>query len=150
MAISGYRILRIDKELPFPTRKTEYSSGIDLHARINEPIQPNALKRIPTGIKMIIPVGYEVQIRPRSGLANDYSITVLNTPGTIDSDYRGEICVLLYNAGAKPFFVIRGDRIAQAVLCPVVLNNPVEVTEEEFNEFTTVRGEGGFGSTGMK
>ena len=148
MSLTGFRILRVDKELPFPTRQTEHSSGLDLYSAIDAVILSNELYTIPTGIKMIIPVGYEVQIRPRSGLAFKHMLTILNTPGTIDSDYRGEIKILLFNAGKESVIIKRGDRIAQAVLCPVALNNPIEITEKEFLEFTTSRSEGGFGSTG--
>ena len=131
-----------------PKYETEFSAGMDLRANIEEKIvlQPGHRVLIPTGIKAEVPVGYEIQIRPRSGLALKSGITVLNAPGTIDSDYRGDIGVILYNASDKGFVIETGDRIGQAVL------NKFEKIEwsEEGELSKTERGEGGFGHTGVK
>ncbi|MCS7171549.1 MAG: dUTP diphosphatase [Aquificaceae bacterium] len=134
--------------LPLPFYATEHASGMDLLAAVSEPVLLKPLQRalIPTGIAVEIPPGYEAQIRPRSGLAIKHGITLLNTPGTIDADYRGEIKVILINLGEEDFLVRRGDRIAQMVICPVV-----KVDIEEVQELSpTERGDGGFGSTGYK
>ncbi|MDW8434331.1 MAG: dUTP diphosphatase [Aquificaceae bacterium] len=134
--------------LPLPFYATEHASGMDLLAAVSEPVLLKPLQRalIPTGIAVEIPPGYEAQIRPRSGLAIKHGITLLNTPGTIDADYRGEIKVILINLGEEDFLVRRGDRIAQMVICPVV-----KVEIEEVQELSlTERGGGGFGSTGYK
>lgn len=130
-----------------PCYKTSGSAGCDLCAFLNEDVVLKKGERvlIPTGIFLEIPEGFEVQIRPRSGLAIKNGITVLNTPGTIDSDYRGEICIILINCGDEDFVIKNGDRIAQAVIAPVIQCNFVEV--EKLNE--TERGSGGFGSTGV-
>ena len=131
-----------------PHYQSQGSSGADLHADIPEQqpitISPGRWKRIPTGLRLEIPPGYEAQVRPRSGLSVKHGVTILNTPGTIDSDYRGEIQVILVNLGNEPFQVQRGDRIAQIIFAPVVqaefrLKNSLNRSE---------RGEGGFGSTG--
>ena len=139
-------IKKLNPKAELPTYKTEGSSGMDLMALIENPIkiksQNSAL--IPTGLSIAIPENMEVQIRPRSGLAAKSNISVLNTPGTIDSDYRGEIKVILYNHGDKGFVVNNEDRIAQMVLVPVIKAN----FEEVENLPETIRGEGGFGSTG--
>jgi len=142
------KILPHGKNLPLPSYKTPFSSGMDVVAAVdnNLILQPSSVKAIPTGIKIAIPIGYEVQIRPRSGLALKNSITCLNTPGTIDADYRGEVKIILANLGKQPFTIERGMRIAQAVVCPIVQCNLTKV--DELNE--TIRGEGGFGSTGIK
>jgi len=135
------------KDLPLPYYATDYASGFDLIAAVEEPviIKPMERKVIPTGIVIELPEGFEAQIRPRSGLALKYGITLLNSPGTIDADYRGEINVLLINLGQEEFVVKRGDRIAQMVICPVV-----RVLLEEVQELTpTERGPNGFGSTGV-
>ena len=135
------------KDLPLPYYATDYASGFDLIAAVEEPviIKPMERKVIPTGIVIELPEGFEAQIRPRSGLALKYGITLLNSPGTIDADYRGEIKVLLINLGQEEFVVKRGDRIAQMVICPVV-----RVLLEEVQELTpTERGPNGFGSTGV-
>ena len=141
-------IKRLSKDILLPKYETAESSGMDLSANINSSIDilPGQTAIIPTGLSMSIPQGYEVQIRPRSGIAAKKSVTVLNTPGTIDSDYRGEIKVILINLGKLSFTVEKGDRIAQMVLCPVIKAKLKEV--EDLN--TTSRGEGGFGSTGKK
>jgi dUTP pyrophosphatase len=123
------------------------SSGMDLYADIQEDvsISPQEVKLISAGIYIDIPLGYEAQIRPRSGLALKHGITVLNTPGTIDSDYRGLIQIILINVGSEPFLIKRGDRIAQMVIKEVVQAEIEEVVELE----DTSRGEGGFGHTGV-
>ena len=141
-------IKRLSKEILLPKYETVGSSGLDLSANINSSIDilPGQTVIIPTGLSVSIPQGYEVQIRPRSGIAAKKSVTVLNTPGTIDSDYRGEIKVILINLGKLSFTVEKGDRIAQMVLCPVIKAKIKEV--EDLN--TTTRGKGGFGSTGKK
>ncbi len=141
-------IKRLSSKVTMPQYKTIGSSGMDIAAFLDNEIliKPSEKKIIPTGVKLKIPKGYEVQIRPRSGLAANNDITVLNTPGTIDSDYRGEIKVILFNHGKNIFKVENGLRIAQMVLCPVIEANlsEVEIIDE------TERGEGGFGSTGTK
>tara|TARA_B100002051_G_C16319450_1_gene431445 strand:- start:171 stop:608 length:438 start_codon:yes stop_codon:yes gene_type:complete len=137
---------RLDPKAQIPKYKTDGSSGLDLMAFIKKPIsiksQESAL--IPTGISVAIPQDTEIQIRPRSGLAAKSSIGVLNTPGTIDSDYRGEIKIILFNHGKKEFIVNNNDRIAQMVLMPIL---KIEFEEVE-NLPETIRGSGGFGSTG--
>ncbi len=140
-------ILEHASDLPVPTRATSGSSGVDLTAAVEFDIvvRPGATELVPTGLKVSIPPGYEWQIRPRSGNALKYGITVLNSPGTIDSDYRGEVKVILSNLGAKPFRIQRGDRIAQAVLAPVVI--PKFRIVDNLPE--THRGEGGFGHSGV-
>ena len=137
---------RLNPKAQIPKYKTDGSSGLDLMALIEDSIkiksQESAL--IPTGISVAIPQDTEIQIRPRSGLAAKYNISVLNTPGTIDSDYRGEIKVIIYNHGNNDFTVNNGDRIAQMILAPVV-----KMELEETNSLPeTIRGKGGFGSTG--
>ena len=141
-------IKRLSKEVPLPKYETSGSSGMDLAANINANIEINPGKTaiIPTGLALSIPKGFEVQIRPRSGLAANQKISVLNTPGTIDADYRGEIKVILINLGQKSFKVEKGLRIAQMVVCPVIQAQLKEV--DDLNE--TERGKGGFGSTGTK
>lgn len=133
--------------LPYFKRATIHSSGIDIYAANYDPLLLNSIGAtvlVPTGIKMEVPVGYEIQIRPRSGLALKHGITVLNSPGTIDADYRGEVGVILTKLTTGKFKVERGERIAQMVLCPVVY--PKIVYVDELSE--TVRGEGGFGHSG--
>lgn len=129
-----------------PIYKTAGAAGADVCAHVAEPVllQPGTSALIPTGLNLEIPEGYEVQVRPRSGLAFKHGVTVLNSPGTIDSDYRGELKVLLINLGQAPFTVNDGERIAQIVVAPVTraLFVPAETLSE------TARGEGGFGSTG--
>tara|TARA_X000001036_G_scaffold227963_1_gene213102 strand:+ start:1009 stop:1449 length:441 start_codon:yes stop_codon:yes gene_type:complete len=141
-------IKRLSKEVSLPKYETTGSSGMDLAANINSNINldPGKTAIIPTGLTLSIPKGYEIQIRPRSGLAAKKKISVLNTPGTIDSDYRGEIKVILINHGDAPFQVEKGLRIAQMVVCPIVQAQIEEVND--LNE--TERGKGGFGSTGTK
>ncbi len=141
-------IKRLSKNIDLPKYETNGSSGMDLAACIEGSIiiNPGKIAIIPTGFALSIPTGFEVQIRPRSGLAAKQKISVLNTPGTIDADYRGEIKVILINLGNESFTVEKGLRIAQMVVCPVIHAQLQEV--EELND--TKRGEGGFGSTGTK
>ncbi len=131
-----------------PKYETIHSAGVDLRAALLQPefIVPGERKLIPTGIFMELPAGYEAQIRPRSGLAFKHGVTVLNSPGTIDADYRGEVMVLLINLGSHPFEVQNGDRIAQMIICPFS-----QVIWELTNELgETERGAGGYGHTGKK
>lgn len=132
--------------LPLPRYLTVTASGMDLHAALAEPvtIAPGQRALIPTGLLIALPAGAEAQIRPRSGLALDHGVTVLNAPGTVDADYRGEIKVLLINLGQRPFKVYRGDRIAQMVINPVLRG----VVRQEEDLGDTKRGPGGFGHTG--
>ena len=141
-------IKRLSKDVALPKYETEGSSGLDLAANIDRQIKilPGKSEIIPTGLAVAIPKNFEIQIRPRSGLAAKSQISVLNTPGTIDADYRGELKVILINLSDKVFVVEKGLRIAQMVLCPVVKATLKEVTELE----NTERGSGGFGSTGIK
>ena len=139
-------IKKLNPNVELPTYKTSGASGMDLMAFIEEPIKisPNSSHLIPTGLSMAFSEGYEVQIRPRSGLAAKSSVTVLNTPGTIDSDYRGEIKIILFNHGKVDFVINNKDRVAQMILTPVV-----KMEFEETDDLPdTLRGEGGFGSTG--
>ncbi|MGB4214291.1 MAG: dUTP diphosphatase [Dethiobacteria bacterium] len=134
-------------ELPLPAYMTAGAAGMDLYAAVMEDVilEPGTVRLIPTGLKVAVPGGYELQIRPRSGLAARHGISLLNSPGTVDSDYRGEIKVILINLGAAPFTVRRGDRIAQMVLCPIPrIELVMTATLPE-----TSRGEGGFGHTGI-
>ncbi|WP_429924450.1 dUTP diphosphatase [Agrobacterium vitis] len=135
--------------LELPAYETAGAAGMDLRAAVTEAepltLAPGKRALVPTGLIMEIPQGFEAQIRPRSGLAFKNGITCLNTPGTIDSDYRGEVKVLLINLGAEDFTITRGMRIAQMVIAPVTQAQVIEVTETS----ETVRGTGGFGSTGV-
>ena len=139
-------IKRLSKAVSLPKYETVGSSGVDLAANVSENIEikPGQTEVIPTGLAVSIPKNFEIQIRPRSGLAAKNQISVLNTPGTVDSDYRGEIKVIIYNHGNEDFVINNGDRIAQMVLSPVIKIN----FEETNNLPDTVRGQGGFGSTG--
>ena len=141
-------IKRLSKDIILPKYETSGSSGLDLSANIKTPveIEPGKTTIIPTGISVSIPKNFEIQIRPRSGLAAKNQISVLNTPGTIDADYRGEIKVILINLSKKTFIVENGARIAQMVVCPVIKAKLKEVDSLD----NTSRGSGGFGSTGMK
>lgn len=136
------------EDLPLPTYETEHAAGMDLRAAVTKPItlDPGARALVPTGIRIALPFGTEAQVRPRSGLAIRDGISMVNAPGTIDADYRGEIRVILINLGENPFTVQRGDRIAQLVVAPVlhVAWHAVEALEN------TVRGDGGFGHTGAE
>ena len=139
-------IKKLNPDVELPIYKTSGASGMDLMAFIKEPIKisPNSLYLVPTGLSMAFSEDYEVQIRPRSGLAAKKSITILNTPGTIDSDYRGEIKIILFNHGKEDFIINNKDRVAQMILTPVIKME----FEETDNLPDTLRGEGGFGSTG--
>ena len=139
-------IKKLDPSVELPKYKTIGASGMDLMAFVRQPIKlaPNSSCLVPTGVSIAFSEDYEVQIRPRSGLAAKNNITVLNTPGTIDSDYRGEIKIILFNHGKEEFIINNKDRVAQMVLTPVI---KIEF-EETDNLPDTLRGEGGFGSTG--
>ena len=139
-------IKKLDSKVQLPKYKTDGSSGMDLMAFLESPVnlKPQESALIPTGISIAIPEDTEVQIRPRSGLAAKSNISVLNTPGTIDSDYRGEIKIILFNHGKEDFVINNNDRIAQMILMPIV---KAEFAEVE-NLPKTLRGSGGFGSTG--
>jgi dUTP pyrophosphatase len=130
--------------LPLPAYATTGAAGMDVVSAEDVTIAPRARHAVATGLALAIPEGYEIQVRPRSGLALKHGITVPNTPGTIDSDYRGELKVILINLGPEPFAIARGDRVAQLVLAPVVQAAWDEVAELDATE----RGEDGFGSTG--
>ena len=141
-------IKKTSKEVITPKYKTAGSSGVDLSAFLDKEvvIKPNSSELIPTGLQVAIPEELEIQIRPRSGLAAKESIGVLNSPGTIDSDYRGELKIILFNHGKEDFIINNGDRIAQMVLVPIL-----KMEFEEVDSLPdTVRGQGGFGSTGKK
>ena len=134
------------KDLPLPSRHSCAAAGFDLHANVKEVtiIKKGERKRIPTGVRIALPFGYEAQVRPRSGLALKYGVTMVNAPGTVDADYRGELGVLLVNLGHEDFCIKRGDRIAQLVVAKVEM---IDFTEtDELPE--SIRGEGGYGSTG--
>lgn len=140
------RRLAHNRDLPLPAYETPDAAGMDLRAAVDEPLtlEPGARIAVPTGLALAIPSGFEGQVRPRSGLALKSGITVLNTPGTVDADYRGEVKVILINLGQEPFVIQRGDRIAQMVIAPVTQSSLHEVSDLD----ETVRGSGGFGSTG--
>ena len=141
-------IKKTNKEVITPKYKTNGSSGVDLSAFLDKKvvIKPNSSELIPTGLQVAIPEELEIQIRPRSGLAANESIGVLNSPGTIDSDYRGELKIILFNHGNKDFIINNGDRIAQMILVPIL-----KMEFEEVDSLPdTIRGQGGFGSTGKK
>ncbi len=136
------------EDLPLPTYASEHAAGVDLLAAIAQPLElaPGARRLIPTGISIALPAGYEAQVRPRSGLALKHGIGLLNSPGTIDADYRGEIGVILINHGEAPFAIARGDRIAQLVVAPVT-----RLTWAESDRLPdSARGAKGFGSTGKR
>ncbi len=141
------KVVNIGRQ-PLPEYATSQSAGLDLRANIESPITLKPLERrlIPTGLRIALPEGYEAQVRPRSGLALKHGITVLNTPGTIDADYRGELMVLLVNLSNEDFVINEGERIAQMIIAKyeTVTWEPVEVLDE------TERGEGGYGHTGVK
>jgi len=134
------------EDLPLPRYASEGAAGADLHAAVAEPLElrPGERAVVPTGFRMALPEGYEAQVRPRSGLAREHGITLPNAPGTIDSDYRGEIQVLIWNTGSESFTIERGTRIAQLVVAPVSRAEWQELADLEDTE----RGSGGFGSTG--
>jgi dUTP pyrophosphatase len=132
--------------VPYPARMSEHAAGLDVAAALDEPLtlQPGERALVPTGFAMALPAGFEAQTRPRSGLAVKHGISILNAPGTIDADYRGEVKIVLINLGQEPFVVDKGMRIAQLVVAPVTRVDVDVVAELD----ETVRGAGGFGSTG--
>jgi dUTP pyrophosphatase len=132
--------------LPLPAYQSDGAAGLDLLAAVEAPLTLPPLGRalVPTGLALALPQGYEAQVRPRSGLAAKHGVTVLNSPGTVDADYRGEVKVILVNLSDTPFAIVRGERIAQMVIAPVTRARLVEATELD----DTARGAGGFGSTG--
>lgn len=136
------------EDLPLPSYETEHAAGMDVRAAVREPLTlaPQERALVPTGLRIALPPGVEAQIRPRSGLAIKHGVTMLNTPGTIDADYRGEIRLIVINLGQEPYTIRRGDRIAQMVIAPVlrVQWDLVDALEE------TSRGDGGFGHTGSR
>jgi len=133
-------------DLPLPTRQTAHAAGLDLYSNISAIIKQGERVLVPTGIKIALPVGFEAQVRPRSGLALKHGVTVLNSPGTVDADYRGELKVLLVNLGQEDFHVNRGDRIAQMVVAKVEMAEFTLICDEELPQ--SIRGAGGYGSTG--
>lgn len=139
--------LQDNSDVPLPDYESEGSSGMDIRAYVREPVvlRPGEIRLIPTGLAVSVPPGYEGQIRPRSGLAFHYGIGMVNSPGTVDSDYRGEIGIILINWGAEPFTIRRGDRIAQMVISKVYRADLIEVDGLD----GTSRGQGGFGHTGI-
>ncbi|MBO9421795.1 dUTP diphosphatase [Labrenzia sp. R4_2] len=143
-------IKRLDhgQDLPLPAYQSDLAAGLDLLAAVENPLwlEPGSRALVPTGLAMSLPAGFEAQVRPRSGLAAKHGVTVLNTPGTIDADYRGEVRVILINLGDTAFEISRGDRIAQMVIAPVL---QAEIQEVEILSETS-RGTGGFGSTGQR
>lgn len=140
------QVERLARDFPLPSYQTEHAAGVDLHAAVDGSImlQPGQRSAVPTGIVIALPPGYEAQTRPRSGLALKHGISIVNTPGTIDADYRGEIKIILVNHGSEAFTVNRGDRIAQLVFKRVEHAELVEADKLD----DTARGKGGFGSTG--
>ncbi|MBL4614640.1 MAG: dUTP diphosphatase [Magnetovibrio sp.] len=142
----GVKRLDHGSDLALPKHATKFSAGVDLLAAIAEnlTLAPGAQSLVPTGISIELPPGFEAQVRPRSGLANKHGVTVLNSPGTIDADYRGEVCVILINHGTKAFTIERGMRIAQMVVAPVSFVH----WRESQDLMPSERGTGGFGSTG--
>lgn len=142
------KMLENATDLPLPKYATEDSAGMDLYAAIDAPIELAPLERklIPTGLALALPAGYEAQVRPRSGLALKKGISIVNAPGTVDADYRGEVGVILINMSNEPFTIERGERIAQMVIAPYT-----RISWNQMEELpTSDRGEGGFGSTGTK
>jgi dUTP pyrophosphatase len=140
--------LEDNADLPLPAYASEGSSGMDIRAHVKDPVllKPGEIKFLPTGLAISLPSGYEAQVRPRSGLALHHGIGMVNSPGTIDSDYRGEIGIILINWGDKPFLIERGDRIAQMIISKVYRADLVIVD----NLDETSRGPGGFGHTGIE
>ncbi len=136
-----------DHDINLPTYHSEMASGMDVAAAVTEPtiINPGEIKMLPTGFAVAIPVGFEIQVRPRSGLAIKHGVTIINSPGTIDADYRGEVKIGLINLGQQPFTINRNDRIAQLVLAPVSMARLNEVDSLD----KTTRQDGGFGHTGI-
>ena len=136
------------EDLPLPAYETEHAAGMDLRAAVREPVTlaPYERAAVPTGLRIALPPGMEAQIRPRSGLALRHGITMLNTPGTIDADYRGEITLIVINLGQESYTIQRGDRVAQMIIAPVTRVEWRQVAALD----TTERGDGGFGHTGLK
>ena len=145
-----FKVMEHGQGIALPSYESDHAAGMDVRAAVpeNEPLTLSPGKRVlvPTGLQMALPVGYEAQIRPRSGLAYKHGISLVNSPGTIDADYRGELKILMINLGEQAFTVNRGERIAQMIIAPVVHLEP-EVAEELPE---TERGDGGFGSTGKQ
>ncbi|HOA90538.1 MAG: dUTP diphosphatase [Bacillota bacterium] len=145
MEMLKVKIQRLDNSLPLPSYKTPFSAGMDLYSRIDVVLKRGEITLVPTGIAISLPEGYEAQIRPRSGLALKHGLTLLNTPGTIDADYRGEIALIMINVGKEDFVVEKGMRLAQMVI--------TRYEKVEFEEVDALpdsqRGTGGFGSTGI-
>ncbi len=143
------KVMRLDEDhdLPLPAYESKGSSGLDVRAYVREPVvlKPGEIKLIPTGLSVSIPIGYEAQIRPRSGLALHHGIGMVNSPGTIDSDYRGEIGIIMVNWGTEPFTIQKGDRIAQMIISRVYSAEFIEVADLD----ETDRGDGGFGHSGI-
>jgi dUTP pyrophosphatase len=146
MPTPALRIKRLSTLADLPRYQSEHAAGMDLHAAVSESVTlaPGEIRLIPCGFAMAVPVGFEAQVRPRSGLASKHGISMPNTPGTIDADYRGEVAVPLINLGRQPFAIERNMRIAQMVIAPVARCQVEEVEELDH----TLRGAGGFGSTG--
>ena len=143
--IVRFRRLPDNPDLPLPAYATAGAAGFDLRAAVAAVLEPGTRLLVPTGFAVAVPHGYEMQLRPRSGLAARHGITLLNTPGTVDSDYRGPLMVCLINLGSEAFIIARGDRIAQAVVAPAPQLALVEIDDLD----ATIRGEAGFGSTGI-
>jgi dUTP pyrophosphatase len=141
------RFKRLSDLADLPRYQTAHSAGMDLHAALDQPVSlaPGEIRLIPCGFAMAVPVGFEAQVRPRSGLASRYGISMPNAPGTIDADYRGEVKVPLINLGREAFTIERNMRIAQMVIAPIAHCRTIEVDDLD----STSRGEGGFGSTGV-
>ena len=140
------KFVKMHKDAHIPAFQHKSDAGMDLYAVGNDTLEPGEFKVIKTGLQMSLPFGYEAQVRPRSGLAAKKGVTVLNTPGTIDADYRGEVGVILINHGKEPFIIEKGDRIAQMVISKLTRFKVKEVITLD----KTKRGDGGFGSTGVK
>jgi dUTP pyrophosphatase len=144
------RVYKMRVDAVVPRYKTSGAAGLDLAACLDTPltVEPGGTTRVPTGLQIALPAGHEGQVRPRSGLAARHGVTVLNAPGTIDEDYRGEVQVLLVNHGSEPFTIEHGDRIAQLIVSPVT-HVDIESVDDEAALGGTERGGGGFGSTGL-
>lgn len=145
MCIMTLQMMKVHDDAVIPHYVHPGDSGMDLYSIEDVTIEPGATAFVHTGLKVAVPEGYEAQVRPKSGLALKHSMTVLNTPGTVDSGYRGEVCVILINHGREPFHVQRHTKIAQMVICPVVQAEIMEVSSLD----DSARGDGGFGSTGL-
>jgi len=144
------RVYKMRVDAVVPRYKTSGAAGLDLAACLDTPltIEPGGTARVPTGLQIALPAGHEGQVRPRSGLAARHGVTVLNAPGTIDEDYRGEVQVILINHGTEPFTIEHGDRVAQLIVAPVT-HVDIEPVDDETALGGTERGGGGFGSTGV-